>query len=121
MTGIIYSAMTVLLMAGIGCRSMQAFNETEKEKLDQPLQQALSGSDISSRRYDVSTNKDGIKVYGVIIRAKSPDEIKQLGIKFNSFQGDMMTAKLTAGEIRQIINLDSVIRIETGLKNYINQ
>jgi hypothetical protein len=111
----------ILLVFIAGCSGTPSLNQTEKEKLDPPLQQVLSGMAISATKYDVSLTGDGTKIYGVIIRAKNIEEITSLGIGFNSHQGEMITAKLTAEEIRQLVNLNSVIRVEIGSKTNINQ
>jgi len=103
-----------------GCASPAALGDKEKEKLDPPLQQLLEGKQTAERKLNVIQNSDGTKLYGVIIRIKDNVTEKELGIHCNTLQSGIATARLTLEEIREIVKLDAVIRVEAGTKSYIN-
>ena len=118
MKPLIFPLIFYFVFLSLGCTSKQVLNRIEKEKLDPQLQQLLLGENISDTHYSVSVNQDGVKQYGVIIRAEKVDDILSLGITLNSVHGDIITAKLTTDQIRRIVNLNSVKNVKNSTKSY---
>ena len=119
--GIFQPAVILLVLLMSGCSATKSLSEYESGKLDPLLQQILQGKEVPEKKINVLLKEDGTKLYGVIIKINNKDEIDNLGIHYNSVIDDMVTAKLSVEELRQIVKLNSVIRIETGTKSYINQ
>jgi len=67
---------------------------------------------------DMSVRSDGTRVYGVIIRASNPDELRNAAIPLTSVTGDVITARLSLEELRKLIRLPSVRWVETGSTNF---
>ncbi len=114
----IHIMMLFLVFVPQSCNNKQTLSPSEKEKLDPQLQQLLLEDGVTEKRYNVSMNENGKKVYGVIILTKNPEDIKRLGIHLNSVHGEIVTAKLRPEEIRNIVNLNSVQYLENSKKNY---
>lgn len=109
---------TLLLpIALAACQSSLELTEAEKAKFDARLQPLISGkADIVESDYDVSTNKDGKKIYGIIVRGSSAEDIRKLGIAVNSTLGEIITTRCTIEEMKKIAKLPSVKAIEAPQK-----
>jgi len=102
------------------CSNKQTLSQAEQEKLDPFLQLLVLEEEINETKYSVYQQKDGTKLYGVIIQTSDVEEIKKTGIQINSYDGNIITAKLTPDDIRKLVNLKSVIFINNSTKNTIH-
>ncbi|MFN3385350.1 MAG: hypothetical protein ACK42Y_02045 [Candidatus Thermochlorobacter sp.] len=103
----------LLLMILAACQSSLELTDAEKAKFDPRLLPLISGrADIVESDYDVSTNKEGKKIYGIIVRGSSADDIRKLGIAVNSALGEIITTRCTIEEMKKIAKLPSVKAIE---------
>lgn len=89
----------------------------EREKLDPQLRMLLRGDAISEADIDVGIREDGTREYGVIIRSKNVEEVKQAGIQIGSSFSDVITARVTIPELRKILGLSSVRAVQASSKN----
>lgn len=104
-----------LLLAG--CSSTTELTEAERQKLDPQLTMLLRGDIVAESDLDAGLRKDGTKEYGVIIRSKNVEEIKQAGIQIGSAFSDVITARVTIPELRKILSLASVRAVQSSSKN----
>ncbi len=112
----------MLLMVLAACTSSVELTEAEKAKFDARLQPLITGqAEIVESDYDVTTGKDGKKIYGIIIRGSSADDIRKLGIEVNSALGEIITARCTIEEMKKIAKLPSVKAIEAPQKAQLYQ
>jgi len=119
MMGTLVYAMLLFFFVS-GCAGPAALSEQEKEKLDPFLQQLVEGKPVNEAKLNISVNNDGTKLYGVIISIKPKVKESDLGIHCNTIQPGLATARLTLEEIKGIVKLDAVIRVESGSKSTIN-
>ena len=101
----------------VGCSATRDLTETEQQKLDPQLTMLLRGDAVADSDLDVGLRKDGSKEYGVIIRSKNVEEIKQAGILIGSAFSDVITARVTVPELRRIMGMASVRAIQASSKN----
>lgn len=87
-------------------------------KLDPELQRIVSGEDVSDQNLDISVLPDGRKQYGVIIRSLHSDEIRSAGITVGSVFGDVITARVTVEELRELVKLPSVRAVQSSTINF---
>ena len=113
-SGTIIASLFLLLA---GCSSTTELTEVERQKLDPQLTMLLRGDIDAESDLDAGIRKDGSKEYGVIIRSKSVEEIKQAGIQIGSAFSDVITARVTIPELRKILSLTSVRAVQSGSKN----
>ena len=113
-SGTIIASLFLLLA---GCSSTTELTEVERQKLDPQLTMLLRGDIVAESDLDAGIRKDGSKEYGVIIRSKSVEEIKQAGIQIGSAFSDVITARVTIPELRKILSLTSVRAVQSGSKN----
>jgi hypothetical protein len=112
----------MLLMVLAACTSSVELTEAEKAKFDARLQPLIAGqAEIVESDYDVTTGKDGKKIYGIIIRGSSADDIRKLGIEVNSALGEIITVRCTIEEMKKIAKLPSVKAIEAPQKAQLYQ
>ncbi|MCS7012622.1 MAG: hypothetical protein RMI34_05660 [Chloroherpetonaceae bacterium] len=107
----------LLLFVLAACQSSHELTDAERAKFDARLQALISGrTDIVESDYDVTVAKDGKKLYGIVVRGSSADEIRKLGIAVNSALGEIMTVRCTVEEMKKIAKLPSVKAIEAPPK-----
>jgi len=99
------------------CTPALQLTDQERLKLDQQLQ-SLFEKNPQETFLDVSRRSNGEKEYGVIIRASNAEEIRAQGVQVGSVYGDVITARITVGELRKILSLQSVRAVQNGSKNY---
>jgi hypothetical protein len=113
-----YTLAAVWLLSLCACSSTSELSREERAKADPAIMKLLSGANINEKDYDVGFRPDGVKEYGVIILANKLEELKSRGIKIQSVFGDVLTARLTLPELREILSLSSVRAVGVGSKNY---
>jgi hypothetical protein len=106
----------LLLMLG-GCSGTKELTEIERQKLDPQLTMLLRGDAMAGSDLDSGIRSDGTRDYGVIIRSKAVDELKQAGIQIGSSFSDVITARVTIIELRKILSLSSVRAVQASSKN----
>lgn len=57
--------------------------------------------------------RDGEKIYSVLIRSQNPEALREAGIPLNSVVGETITARLTIEEILTAASTDGVDSIRT--------
>lgn len=107
-------------MVALQCGGGRSLSQEEMAKLDPHLQRLLTETSPSDTDYDVSVRGDGVKEYGVIVRSDRPQELRDAGIKVGSVFGDVVTARVSLDELRQIVGLASVRAVEQGSRNQVH-
>ncbi len=110
-------AMAFLLLLLVGCAGTTELTEIERQKLDPQLTKLLRGESAADLDFDAGLRKDGSKEYGVIIRSRNVEELKQVGIQVGSAFSDVITARVTIPELRKIVSLGSVRAVQASSKN----
>lgn len=104
-----------LLLAA--CQSSLELTEAEKAKFDARLQPLISGkAEIVESDYDITLSQDGKKLYAIVVRGSSADDIRKLGITVNSVLGEIITVRCTVEEMKKIAKLSSVKALEAPPK-----
>ena len=111
----LFIVLSLLLSA---CLTTRPLTEAERQKLDPQLIRLLNGDAATDSEYDTSIRSDGTKEYGVIIRSKNVEEVRQAGIQIGSAFNDVITARVTPAEIRKILALPSVRGVQSSSKNH---
>lgn len=107
----------VIFCVALYCSPKESLTEAKKAKLDRHLSHLLNGEKVDESLFDVQKMTDGTKLYSVIIRSKNPEEIKKSGIVISSIFGDVIVARVTLLQLRTLIDLPSVLAIQTGTVN----
>jgi len=105
---------TVLL----SCSAEKQLTKSETEKLDHALQRLVSGQKVVAEQYNIITDSDGSKRYGVIIKTSDPEALQKSGIHLNSVFGENATANLTIEDIRKVVGLPFVLSIKNSIKSF---
>ncbi|MGM0705483.1 MAG: hypothetical protein ACQETP_06150 [Bacteroidota bacterium] len=92
--------------------------EAQMEKLAPALQCIVNDEAPAGRPLRTETRADGVTVYPVILRVTDADAVRQAGIPLNSVQGRVATARLSASELRQAAQLDTVKRINPSGQSF---
>ena len=111
-----WTVIASLFLMVAGCSSTRELTDMERQKLDTQLSMILRG-DAAESDVDVGLREDGSKEYGVIIRSKNVEEIKQAGIRIGSAFSDVITARVTIPELRKLLSLPSVRSVQASSKN----
>jgi len=66
---------------------------------------------IESRRLEPVGKRDGKEVYPVLIEGAAAGTLREAGLSHVSEAGGLVTARLTADQIRQAVSIEDVRRI----------
>jgi hypothetical protein len=114
------ATIVIICICLVSCAGGMRLSDSERAKLDPPLQRLLTGEQIVESDYDFGTRPDGTKEYAVIVRSKSVEELKSAGIRVSSIFGDVITTRVTIEELRKLVGLTSVRSVEVGSKNVLH-
>jgi hypothetical protein len=104
----------LLLVLLAACSGTMELTESEKGKLDMKLQSLMTAKGMASDSdFDMSTDKDGKKIYSIIVRGSSADDVRKLGVNVNSNFGDVITVRCSIDDLKKIAKLPSVRALET--------
>jgi len=112
--------LVLILGACMACSSSAKLSKLEQEKLDPAIQKLVLGENTSDKKYQASRREDGIKIYSVIIKSTNPQELQDIGITPNTVTGEIIAARLSIKEIRQVVLLPSVKSVNNISKSYTN-
>lgn len=113
--------MAMLAILLFQCSPTTSLSDTEKAKLDPPLNRLFAGEQIDKNLVGENLRPDGTKEYAVIVRSEHPEEIKALGVAISSVFGDVIVVHATIKELRKIVSLASVHAIGVGSKKTIQR
>jgi hypothetical protein len=90
------------------------FTKEQREKVDRPLRRIVfQGAEASSgERLQKTVRDDGSIVYHLLVQTESPEALSDAGLPVSSVSGGVATARWTADQIREAVQLSSVRRIE---------
>jgi hypothetical protein len=102
------------------CGQGPSLSHEEMAKLDPGLQQLFTQPPPADAGYDVSVRTDGVKEYGVIIRSRNPQDLRDAGIRMGSVFGDVITARVSVEELRRVVALPTVRAVEKGQRSEVH-
>jgi hypothetical protein len=112
------SACSLLLMFVLfSCGGPPTLTDQELAKLDPYLHALITEGTVPAERYDMTLRPDGTREYGIIIRTTSVDSLRAAGVRVQSVFGDVVTARVSVDELRNIVRLPSVRAVQSGGKN----
>ena len=95
---------------------MHELTAIEQMKLDPALQRLIMGSGIDPVDYDISRAPNGDLKYGVIVRSTDVEELKRAGYNVTSNFDGVMVVRVTVDELRDLVDLPSVMAVSAGSK-----
>lgn len=95
-----------------GCTPPPGLTEAERQKLDPALQMLVLGEEVDERRYDGQVRADGVRTYRVIVRTSRGEALRARGYAVEAVLGDVVTARLTPAEMREVASLPFVRYVE---------
>ncbi len=104
----ICSALLLAVLCVWSCAPSYDLAPGELAKIDPKLRVLLEQEDVTDALFDVGVRADGSREYGVIVYGSNPDTLRALGISLQTVLGEMMTARVTAGELRILAAQSSV-------------
>lgn len=108
---------TILLLASIlqSCSSSEKLTDEERGKLDARLHFLFDEAMPSARgNLDVTTQPDGSMLVGVIIYCSNHADLRFLGDKVRTKLESLVTAKVGREDLRRILRLATVHRVEAS-------
>ena len=108
---IILFFLPILLM--LQCSAPKEISNENLKKLDPVLTDLLQGKEDSSR-LEITTDSLGVKLFGVLVYCSNPEDLKKLSIKVSSQIGEIFVARITQEQLKAIVKLPSVRRVEAG-------
>jgi hypothetical protein len=106
-----------------GCSASRDLTPDQLSKLDARLQMLLSGaaSQPALSELDSSVRPDGVRVYAVVIRGGTVEELRKEGIPATGGIGAVATARVTIEELKSLARISSVRSVETAKTVYPNK
>ena len=114
-------ALLVLSLLVFQCSSTKSLSDTEKAKLDSALARLFAGEQVDKSLVGEVIHPDGRNEYTVIVRSDQPEKVKELGVVVSSVFGDVMVVHATMDDLRKILSLPSVRKMEAGAKKTIQR
>jgi|WetSurMetagenome_2_1015567.scaffolds.fasta_scaffold760088_2 hypothetical protein len=106
----------VLLISGCAS-SFKGLSDTERAKLDPPLQRLLAGEAVNTLDYHSIPGEGGQPLYSVIIKGESLNQLERQGYRTGSIMGNMATAHLSVEQIVTLLRQPSIRSILNGGSN----
>lgn len=104
---------TVFAAAGCTNGTLQLTQE-QMDKLDVALQRVVQGEDPSPLSVQRTTRSDGETAYGVMVRTRDADALRESGLPLGSVSGTIVSARWTVNEIRTAASLPEVQSIRAS-------
>jgi hypothetical protein len=111
---------SVLALTMAACAGSPPLTDAEKAKLDPMLLRLLQKESIPEGQLDMTRRPDGEEEFGVILRCTDAKVLQDRGIRVGSVFGEVVTARMTIQEIRNILSLPQVRFVEGGSSNVIH-
>jgi hypothetical protein len=93
---------------------VDSLTQTQQNRLGPSLQRFLTGDSMATGNIVAEgEQRNGEKVFAVIIRSDDADALRDAGIPLNSVAGSIITARLTADEILRVSSMPSVRSVQS--------
>lgn len=92
---------------------VDSLSQAQRQRLGSSLRRFLTGDTAGTRTIEAVGERDGEKVYSVLIQGADPEALREAGLPLTSVVGETITARLTVEEILRAASMDSVQSIRT--------
>lgn len=94
--------------ANVSVLPVDSLSETQRERLGPTLRRFLTGDTPRAKKIEAVGERDGEKIYSVLIQSQNPEALREAGLPLSNVVGETITARLTVKEILTAASTDGV-------------
>lgn len=94
--------------ANVSALPVDSLSQAQRQRLGSSLRRFLTGDTAGTRTIEAVGERDGEKVYSVLIQSSDPEALREVGLPITSVVGETVTARLTVEEILKAASQESV-------------